>query len=133
MRQGVYTGILFSVEPFGVWEPVSIPEEVPSDLLVRREPWGIAQADLDLAWSLVQKDVEKGHIFPLPRGEAEARSRWGASLAAGKLGVVKASGKKLRLVGDGSISGSHSRSRFLTWKLCSVSLVLLSPAVSGLL
>ena len=57
LSQGVPTGILSPIEPSGVWEPVPVPEEVPRGLLVHREPWGSAQADLDLVWSLVQKDI----------------------------------------------------------------------------
>ncbi|CAE7267411.1 unnamed protein product [Symbiodinium sp. CCMP2456] len=58
------------------------------------------------------KDVEAGHAFILEGGEEEARRRWGKHVAAGKLGVVHASGKKKpRLFGDGSISGANQSSR----------------------
>lgn len=42
----------------------------------------------------------------IPGGEGEARLRWGKNVAAGKLGVVCAPGRKPRLIGDGTISGT---------------------------
>ena len=36
----------------------------------------------------------------LPGGDDEARARWGNRVAAGKLGVVHAPGRKPRLIGD---------------------------------
>ena len=63
---------------------------------------------------------------------AKARSRRGANLAAGKLGVVKAPGKAAYPVPILAPAFAR-RFEFLTWNQCSVSLVLLSLAVSGLL
>ena len=111
LTEGVPTGIIDSIPPSGVWEQVCSPEEQPSDLLVHLEPWGSAQNDEDLALSLLQKDIEAGYAFLLPGGEAEARERWGSWVAAGKLGVVKAPGKKPRLIGDGTISGANKACR----------------------
>ena len=98
----VPTCILHPIEPSGVWE----------ELLVHYDPWKSAKLDESLTLSLLMKDVEAGHAFVLAGGEEEARRRWGKHVAAGKLGVVHASGKKKpRLFEDGSISGANPSSR----------------------
>ena len=56
-------------------------------------------------------DVEAGFAYELHGGETEARQKFGALLAAGKLAVVQPPGKKPRLCGDGTISGTNARSR----------------------
>ena len=66
-----------------------------------------------MAKKLLQDDVDQGHAFILAGGEAEARKRWGNRVAAGKLGVVLAPGKKPRLIGDGSNSAANAASHVL--------------------
>ena len=73
----------------------------------------VAQRILHLSKQLLQKDIDGGHLFEIPGGQAAARARWRKNLAAGKLGVVHAPGKKPRLIGDGSVSGANARSRIL--------------------
>ena len=53
------------------------------------------------------KDVSAGFAYILPGGAAEAVQKWGSNVAAGRLGVVQAPGRKPRLIGDGSISGAN--------------------------
>ena len=47
-----------------------------------------ANADPELTRRLLEKGLRAGSLFELPGSKAEARPRWGSSLAAGKLGVV---------------------------------------------
>ena len=74
------------------------------------EPWRSAADDPELTLERLLQDVAKGHAFELQGGEQEARQRWQHLVAAGKLGISQPPGKKPRLLGDGSISGSNSRS-----------------------
>lgn len=53
------------------------------DLMIHYEPWGSANKTRDLTWSLIQKDLDAGHLVELPGGEAEARAKWGQNVAAG--------------------------------------------------
>ena len=106
--------MLRPIPPSGVWDPVEADEKgPPEELLVHLEPWRSGSEDPALTKQLLQKDIDGGHLFEIPGGQAAARARWGKNLAAGKLGVVHAPGKKPRLIGDGSVSGANARSRIL--------------------
>ena len=83
----------------------------PPELLVHLAPWQSGLEDVGLTRSLIQEDVAAGYAFVLEGGEPEARRRWGKLVASGKLGVVRAPGKKPRLIGDGSVSGANRASR----------------------
>ena len=74
-------------------------------------PWQSGLEDVDLTRSLIQDNMSAGYAFVLEGGEPEARRRWGKLVASGKLGVVRAPGKKPRLIGDGSVSGANRVSR----------------------
>ena len=107
---GVPTGILSPIPHSGIWD--SVPEDEDADvghLQAHTQPWKSAQDDPKLARSLLMQDVEAGFAYILPGGFAAAKQRWGGNLAAGKLGIVQAVGKKPRLIGDGSISGANGR------------------------
>ena len=66
---------------------------------------------------------------------AAARARWGNNVAAGKLGVVLAPGRKPRLFGDGSVSGANSAAQVLEKvslpSLTSLQQFLSLPGASG--
>ena len=66
--------------------------------------------DPALTLELLNKDIQAGSVAELHGGLAEAQARWGDRLAAGKLGVVRAQGRKARLIGDGTVSGANSAS-----------------------
>ena len=57
-------------------------------------PWQSGLEDVDLTRSLIQDNMSAGYAFVLEGGEPEARRRWGKLVASGKLGVVRAPGKK---------------------------------------
>ena len=78
------------------------------DAEVEKEPWALR--DPELTMQFIEKDLRAGHLFKLPGGEAEARKLWGDNVAAGKFGVA-AEGRKPRLVGDGTISGTKAASQ----------------------
>eukprot|EP00435_Cladocopium_sp_Y103_P036118 s3286_g9.t1 len=113
LQAGVATGILEPIQPSGIWDPVL--EEATSDpeLSVHLEPWGSAKKSPELTWELIQKNLDTGHLVEIPGGEFEARARWGKNIAAGKLGVVVAEGRKPRLIGDGTVSGTKAASQIL--------------------
>eukprot|EP00435_Cladocopium_sp_Y103_P043837 s2142_g12.t1 len=106
LEKGVPTGVLEPIKSSGVWESQGEPAAVDCTLHVHQEPWGSAPKCRETTWNLIQKDLDAGHLCELQGGEAEARLRWGDNVAAGKLGVVCAEGRKPRLIGDGTVSGT---------------------------
>ena len=108
--EGVSTGILDAIPASGVCFPVCV-EDTGGDLLVHAAPWSSAMEDPALTRRLLQQDIDAGYLMHLPGGAAEARDRWGDNVAAGKLGVACAPGKKPRLIGDGTVSGANRRAK----------------------
>eukprot|EP00435_Cladocopium_sp_Y103_P046226 s1410_g13.t1 len=105
--EGVPTGIQSHIAPSGIWDEVAVADTEDVDLDIHLSPWPSGLADVELTKALIMKDVNAGHAFILQGGADEARQRWGTHVAAGRLGVVQASGRKPRLIGDGSISGAN--------------------------
>ncbi|CAE7449580.1 unnamed protein product, partial [Symbiodinium pilosum] len=107
----VETGIVKPIVPSGVWDERAVDAAGDDcELRVFDAPWRSASEDVEFTKSLIMKDVEAGFAFILPGGEDEARARWGDHVAAGKLRVVRAPGRKPRLIGDGSVSGANGAS-----------------------
>ena len=108
LTEGVPTGILSSIPASGVWDAVEdCDTELENELFVHLVPWKSAADNVELARELFMKDVSAGFAYILPGGAAEAVQKWGSNVAAGRLGVVQAPGRKPRLIGDGSISGAN--------------------------
>ena len=108
LTEGVPTGILSSIPASGVWDAVEdCDTELDNELFVHLVPWRSAADNVELARELFMKDVSAGFAYILPGGAAEAVQKWGSNVAAGRLGVVQAPGRKPRLIGDGSISGAN--------------------------
>ena len=99
------------IPPSGVWDPIEVEHDTEQTLLIHREPWGSAPKSTELTWSLIEKDLKAGHLFELLGGEEEARALWRTKVAAGKFGVVCAEGRKPRLIGDGTVSGTKAASQ----------------------
>ena len=93
------------IPPSGVRDPIEVDHDIEQTLLIHREPWGSASKSPELTWSLIEKDLQAGHLFELLGGEEKARALWRTKVAAGKFGVVCAEGRKLRLIGDGTVFG----------------------------
>ena len=49
---------------------------LPEELLVHLEPW-CGSEDPALTKQLLQQDIDGGHLFEIPGGQAAARSCWG--------------------------------------------------------
>ena len=108
LRDGVPLGIGEPVRSSGLFrtrESTGSAEGDEPELLVLAENWKGADEDPDLTLDLVTAHVKHGWAVPLEGGLAEARSRWGERVADMKLNVVKAPGKKPRLIGDPTKSG----------------------------
>lgn len=106
--EGVPTGIVSSIPASGVWDVVDeCDAEFENELLIHSVPWKSAADNMELARELLMKDVAAGFAYILPGGAAEAVQKWGAHVAAGRLGVVQVPGWKPRLIGDGSVSGAN--------------------------
>ena len=111
LAEEVETGIVKPIVPSGVWDERAVDAAGDDcELRVFDAPWRSASEDVEFTKSLIMKDVEAGFAFILPGGEDEARARWGDHVAAGKLRVVRAPGRKPRLIGDGSVSGANGAS-----------------------
>lgn len=105
--EGVPAGILSKIFASGVWDAVEDCDiELENEMLVHLVRWKGAADNVELARELFMKDVSAGFAYILLCGAAEAVQKWGSNVAAGRLGVVQAPGRKPRLIGDGNISGA---------------------------
>ena len=107
LRAGVPIGVGEPVRSSGLFRERSdlTPAEGEDELFVLAENWQGANDDPEVTLDLVTADVKHGWAIPLDGGLDEARARWGDRVADMKLNVVKAGGKKPRLIGDPTKSG----------------------------
>ena len=111
LDQGVPTGIVHTIPPSGVWREVEVAERPDLGLLVCDSPWGSGLDDPATVLDLVQADVDAGFAEWLPGGLPEAKARFGARCAAGRLGLVHKEGSPPRLIGDSTICNANLLSR----------------------
>ncbi|CAE7949263.1 unnamed protein product, partial [Symbiodinium sp. KB8] len=65
------SNMLRPIPPSGVWDPVEADEKgPPEELLVHLEPWRSGSEDPALTKQLLQKDIDGGHLFEIPGGQA---------------------------------------------------------------
>ena len=64
--------------------------------------------DESVTSALLQEEIDAGFCYQYPGSVEDARAEWPTGLALGKLGVVRAPGRKERLVLDNSICGTNA-------------------------
>ena len=108
LKGGVPTGIIKPIAPSKVWDKADDCDfELDQALQVHTSPWKSARENLQLARSLMMQDVEAGFAYILAGGIEEAKRKWGAHVAVGRLGLAEA-----RSHGDASIiSGANHACR----------------------
>ena len=109
--EGVSTGIPEAIPASGVWRAKESAEDVDVELLIHEAPWGSGLRDKAKLLQLVMEDVKQGFCEELVGGMDEAKRRFGAKIAAGKLGIVSVPGKEDRLIGDSSVSHANHKSK----------------------
>ena len=96
LSEGVPTGIISPIVPSKVWDNASdFDGDVGCDLLVHSSPWKSAADNVPLARSLMMQDVEAGFAYVLCGEIEEAKQKWGAHVAAGRLGLVQVEARNL--------------------------------------
>ena len=111
LSPGVRTGYFHPIEPSGVWPSAPLDQEDTPELSLHEANWQSAEADPGGALRLILDDVDAGFMEEIKGGLPEARQRWPAGVAVGKLGIVSVPGKADRLTGDSTISGVNPRVR----------------------
>ena len=74
--------------------------------------------DESVTSALLQEEIDAGFCYQYPGSVEDARAEWPTGLALGKLGVVRARGRKERLVLDNSICGSNANAWSLNASSC---------------
>ena len=107
LRDGVPTGVERDIPPSHTFIPVPCSEEEtdPEDFRICAGNWPGAEADPSLLEEMVQAELEAGYIEPVDSLD-EARRRW-PRVAVGKANIVKAPGRKPRLIVDPTVSGAN--------------------------
>ena len=107
LRDGVPTGVERDIPPSHTFIPVPCSEEEtdPEDFKICAGNWPGAEADPSLLEEMVQAELEAGYIEPVDSLD-EARRRW-PRVAVGKANIVKAPGRKPRLIVDPTVSGAN--------------------------
>eukprot|EP00435_Cladocopium_sp_Y103_P061476 s365_g23.t1 len=106
LQHGVPTGFHNDIPPSNVWHSTEqIAEDHP--LQIHLDNWRSAEEDPLLLEQLVQAEVDAGWLQEFPSLDA-IQQEWGADVALGKLAIVKADGRKARLVLDSSICNTNN-------------------------
>ena len=105
LKEGVPTGVLAPIPQSGVWRTAS-PDSSPAvELAECSSNWKSADDDAATAQLLVDEDIAAGFIREFKGSISDARQRWPAGVAVGKLGIAHAPGKPPRLIMDSTVAG----------------------------
>ena len=106
LQQGVPTGFDGDIPLSNVFLPQGGGHPFEQSLGICHGNWSSAEADLPTLHALVEEEVANGWLLELDSLEA-AQERFGDKLAIGKMSIVKAEGKKPRLVVDSTVCGTN--------------------------
>ena len=105
LEQGVPTGFDGNIPLSNVFLPQEGGHPFEQSLGICHGSWSSAEADLPTRHALADEETANGWFLELDSLEA-ARERFGDKLAIKKMSIVKAEGKKLRLVVDSTVCGT---------------------------
>ena len=106
LQAGVPTGFDADIPLSNVLVPQGSAHPSAQDLSICNGNWSSAEADHGTLHELVQEELNKGWLFEMD-SLASAQSRFGDKLAIGKMSIVRAAGKKPRLVVDSTVCGTN--------------------------
>ena len=106
LEQGVPTGFDGDIPLSNVFLPQGGGHPFEQSLGICHGNWSSAEADLPTLHALVEEEIANGWFLELDSLEA-AQERFGDKLAIGKMSIVKAEGKKPRLVVDSTVCGTN--------------------------
>ena len=106
LEQGVPTGFDGDIPLSNVFLPQGGGHPFEQSLGICHGNWSSAEADLPTLHALVEEEISNGWFLELDSLEA-AQERFGDMLAIGKMSIVKAEGKKPRLVVDSTVCGTN--------------------------
>ena len=73
--------------------------------------WGQAERDPVLLKTLLEKEIQAGHVAPFEGDRAAAAKHWSQGIAIGKLNIVIAEGRDPRLVLDSTVCKANTLCR----------------------
>ncbi|CAE7498620.1 unnamed protein product [Symbiodinium natans] len=114
LEQGVPTGFDGDIPLSNVFLPQGGGHPFEQSLGICHGNWSSAEADLPTLHALVEEEISNGWFLELDSLEA-AQERFGDKLAIGKMSIVKAEGKKPRLVVDSTVCPGR---RWLFYRVC---------------
>ena len=103
LKQGICAGFLNDIPPSHCFRHNSNDPLEDAPLSLHFQNWRSAHVDEAVTANLLQEELDR-----YPGTVEDARSEWPTGLALGKLGVVRAPGRKERLVLDNSICGANA-------------------------
>ena len=106
LQQGVPTGFHNDIPPSNIWHSTEQVAET-SPLQIHLDNWRSAEDDPLLLEQLVQAELDANWLQEYPSLDA-IQQEWGTDVALGKLALVKADGRKARLVLDSTICKTNN-------------------------
>ena len=108
LKQGVCTGFLNDIPPsHSFWQNSNDPlGDIP--LSLHFQNWRSAHVDEATTAALLQEELDAGFCYRYSGTVEAAKTEWPTGLALGKLAVVRAPGRKERLVLDNSVCGTNA-------------------------
>ena len=115
LEEGVPTGIFDELPTSHQWQqrPHDLMDDSMDDIQLQHctGNWTRAERDPVLLTTLLQKEIDAGHVVALPGGRAAAEAKWPQRTAIGKLNIVIAEGRDPRLVLDNTICNANTLCR----------------------
>ena len=105
LKDGVPTGVLQPIPASGVWRTAKDQPLPEVDLAECTSNWKSADDDVESAMALVQDDIRDGFVRQFEGSLEDAKKRWPAGVAVGKLGIAHAPGRAPRLIMDSTVAG----------------------------
>ena len=112
MQQGVPTGAFGPLPASKQWPPAAdMPDDdlAPPALLHCEGNWKRAEEHPEVLQALLAKEIEGGFVAAFDGSEEDAKARWPAGTAIGKLNIVFSDERDARLVLDSSICNLNAR------------------------
>ena len=115
LQEGVPTGILSELPSSqqGRQRADNLSDTSSDDIQLQQctGNWAQAERDPALLRTLLEKEIQAGHVVPFEGDRAAAAKHWPQGVAIGKLNIVKAEGRDPRLVLDSTICKANTRCR----------------------
>ena len=115
LEEGVLTGIFSDIPTSHQWQQRqdTLSDTSQDDIQLQQctGNWTRAERDPALLRSLVNKEIQAGHVAAFAGDRAAAAKHWPQGMAVGKLNIVLAEGRDPRLVLDSTVCNANTLCR----------------------